>query len=485
MQVAPGRCRAGEFDLFKEGERYMSMSFSTGNGSEELGQIWTGVLSVINTLVNNQAYHTWFEPMRPVSMENNTVTIDCPSKFFADFVSEHHRDNVAYAFRQVAEIDPRVDFVCTVDSQDELIGRKRATPVLRTTPNRQPQRRTFPGAGERLNSKYQFKEFVVGNNSRMTFAACLAVSEQPAKVYNPLFIYGGVGLGKTHLMQAIGHAALNSDNSPSVHYSSAEEFMNEMITAIREGKSHEFRAKYRTVDLLLIDDVQFLAGKESTQEEFFHTFNALYGADKQIVLTSDRPPKEIPTLEERLVSRFEWGLVTDIQLPDYETRLAILRKKVERDNVGISDDVLALIADRVRSNIRELEGSLIRLIVHASVNDQDITLDVAKEVLQDFVKTRARKIKISTIQKVVAQHYGVPADSMKSKVRTARLAFPRQVAIYLSRELTDCSLTQIGQRFGRRDHTTIIHAYQKISEQMERDVSLKATINQLTKELTQ
>jgi chromosomal replication initiator protein len=462
----------------------MSMSFSTRNGDRELDHIWSGVLSVVNTLVNAQAYHTWFVPMHPVTLDSDTVTIDCPSKFFADFVSAHHRDNVAYAFRQVAGIDPRVDFICTVESQDELINRRTAAPAPRPVVRPQPQRRLVPGAGDRLNPKYQFDEFVVGNNSRMTFAACLAVSEKPAKVYNPLFIYGGVGLGKTHLMQAIGHVVINQATRPRVHYSSAEEFMNEMIMAIREGKSHEFRAKYRTVDLLLIDDIQFLAGKESTQEEFFHTFNALYGANKQIVVTSDRPPKEIPTLEERLVSRFEWGLITDIQPPDYETRLAILRKKVERENVVISDEVLALIADRVKSNIRELEGSLIKLFVHAGVYDKEITLDVANEVLQDFVKTTPKKIKISTIQKVVAQHYGVPADSMRSKVRTARLAFPRQVAIYLSRELTGCSLTQIGQRFGGRDHTTVIHACQKIGDQMERDVSLKATVNQLTQELS-
>ena len=462
----------------------MSMSFSTRNGDRELDHIWTGVLSVVNTLVNAQAYHTWFMPMRPVLLETDTVTIDCPSKFFADFVSAHHRDNVAYAFRQVAGIEPKVEFICTVESQDDLVSRRMAAPAPRPAVRPHPQRKPRPSGGDKLNPKYQFDEFVVGNNSRMTFAACLAVSEKPAQVYNPLFIYGGVGLGKTHLMQAIGHVVINHERRPRVHYSSAEEFMNEMITAIREGKSHEFRAKYRTVDLLLIDDIQFLAGKESTQEEFFHTFNALYGANKQIVMTSDRPPKEIPTLEERLVSRFEWGLITDIQPPDYETRLAILRKKVDRENVAISDDVLALIAERVKSNIRELEGSLIKLVVHAGVYSKEITLDVANEVLQDFVKTHQKKIKISTIQKVVAQHYGVPADSMRSKIRTARLAFPRQVAQFLSRELTGCSLTQIGQRFGGRDHTTVIHACQKIGDQMERDVSLKATINQLTKELS-
>jgi chromosomal replication initiator protein len=460
------------------------MSISSQNGDRALHSVWSEVLSVVNTLVNTQAYDTWFLPMRPVTLETNRVTIDCPSRFFADFVSAHHRDKVAYAFRKITGTDPKVEFVCSNESQENLINRKPPTPALRPLPRSQSQRRPGAGAVDKLNPKYRFEEFVVGSNSQMTFAACLAVSEKPAKVYNPLFIYGGVGLGKTHLLQAVGHVVIDEQNGARIHYSSAEEFMNEMITAIREGKSHEFRAKYRTVDLLLIDDIQFLAGKESTQEEFFHTFNALYGADKQIVVTSDRPPKEIPTLEDRLVSRFEWGLITDIQPPDYETRLAILRKKVDRENVSISDDVLAFVADSVKSNIRELEGSLIKLVVHAGVYGNEITLDVANEVLKDIVKATPKKIKISTIQKVVSQHYSVPADSMRSKVRTARLAFPRQVAIYLARELTKYSLTQIGQQFGGRDHTTVIHACQKIGDQMERDVSLKATVNQLKKELS-
>jgi len=460
------------------------MSYSSQNGDLDLGRVWSEVLEVINTLVGLQAYETWFLPMEPVSLDSEKVTIDCPSRFFADFVSEHHRERVVYAFHKVVGAEPRVDFVSTNGSHEELINRKHSAPVPR--PVRRPtlQRRPGTRVGERLTPKYRFEEFVVGSNSRMTFAACEAVASNPAKVYNPLFIYGGVGLGKTHLMQAIGHSVMEKGDGARVHYSSAEEFMNEMITAIRVGKSHEFRAKYRTVDLLLIDDIQFLAGKESTQEEFFHTFNALYGADKQIVVSSDRPPKEIPTLEDRLRSRFEWGLITDIQPPDYETRLAILRKKVESENVSISDDVLAFIADSIKSNIRELEGSLIRLIVHSGVHGKDITLEMANEVLRDFVKSTPKKVKISTIQKVVAQHYGVPVDSMKSKIRTARLAFPRQVAIYLSRDLTKCSLTQIGQQFGGRDHTTVIHACHKITDLLENDVSLRANVTQLTSELS-
>jgi chromosomal replication initiator protein len=372
-----------------------------------------------------------------------------------------------------------VRFQFASESPDEFITRRAVVTRGQVT----PKKRNGNG-GEHLNPKYTFDEFVAGSNSRMTYAACLAVAEKPAFVYNPLFIYGGVGLGKTHLMQAIGHQLLGSSGRVKVHYSSTEMFMNELITAIRQGKSHEFREKYRNVDILLIDDIQFLAGKESTQEEFFHTFNSLYGANRQIVVTSDRPPKEIPTLEERLISRFEWGLISDIQPPDYETRLAILRKKVEKEDKEIPDEVLAFIADNVKSNIRELEGSLVKLLVHTGILQEDLTIDVARDVLKDFIRHTPRKTTIATIQKVTAQHFKVPVDAMKSKVRTANYAFPRQVAIFLSREITDCSLTQIGHRFGGRDHTTVIHACNKIKDLMKDDVSLISAVRQLRRELT-
>ena len=454
----------------------MSVS-SRQNGNDH---VWSEFLASVATLVNKQTFETWFKPMRLNAVDGARVTIDCPSKFFVEWVSEHHSDKIQFALRQVIGVDPQVALQNANDAPPEISRRPEpSAPAVSVNRPRRP-----PSEGEKLNPKYVFEEFVVGNNSRMTYAACLAVSERPAQVYNPLFIYGGVGLGKTHLMQGIGHGVLKSQPHARVHYSSAEAFMNEMIMAIRQGNGHEFRTKYRNVDLLLIDDIQFLAGKESTQEEFFHTFNALHGASKQIVVTSDRPPKEIPTLEDRLVSRFEWGLITDIQQPDYETRLAILRKKVERENIMIPDEVLALIADSVKSNIRELEGSLVKLLVHASVYKKDVTIEMAHDVLKDFVKSTPRKTSISLIQKIVSQHYRVPVESMRSKVRTARLAFPRQVAIYLARELTQASLAQIGQRFGGRDHTTVIHACQKISDLVERDVSLRSTINQLRKELS-
>jgi chromosomal replication initiator protein len=453
------------------------MSISPNAGGYD--RIWSEFLTRVSTMVTKQTLETWFKPMRLSSIENKRVGIECPSKFFMDWVSEHHKDKIRYVFKDILEYEPtEVFFANGNDSPDDFLTRR--PEIVRAV----TVKKKNGGGSEQLNPKYVFDEFVSGANSRMTYAACLAVAEKPAAVYNPLFIYGGVGLGKTHLMQAIGHHVLGNNNRLRIHYSSAEMFMNELITAIRQGKSHEFREKYRNVDILLIDDIQFLAGKESTQEEFFHTFNALHGSNRQIVVTSDRPPKEIPTLEERLISRFEWGLISDISAPDYETRVAILRKKVEKEHVHIPDDVLCFIAENVTSNIRELEGSLVKLLVHASVYSTDITIEVAREVLKEFINHLPKKMNIAIIQKVVAQYFRVPVDAMKSKVRTAAYAYPRQVAIYLAREITNCSLTQIGQRFGGRDHTTVIHACQKIAEKSENDVSLKATIEQLRKELT-
>jgi chromosomal replication initiator protein len=441
-------------------------------------RVWADFLTRVSTMVTKQTLETWFKPMRLSTIEDNTITIECPSKFFMDWVEEHHKDKISYVFRELLDVEPAVFFKHSKGSPDDYMPRRVEIARPPTVKKKNEQ------GGEQLNPKYVFDEFVQGSNSRMAYAACRAVAENPANAYNPLFIYGGVGLGKTHLMQAIGHYLLGTDDGMKIHYSSAEIFMNELITSIRQGKSYEFREKYRNVDVLLIDDVQFLAGKESTQEEFFHTFNSLHGSSKQIVVTSDRPPKEIPTLEERLVSRFEWGLIADIQPPDFETRVAILKKKVEKEKQYIPDDVIAFIADNVKSNIRELEGSLVKLLVHASVYGEQISLEGSQDVLKDLIKQTPKKTSIAIIQKVVAQHFRVPVEAMKSKVRTAAYAFPRQVAIYLSRELTSCSLTQIGQRFGGRDHTTVIHACQKIREKQVEDVSLKATVLQLKKELT-
>jgi len=304
-------------------------------------------------------------------------------------------------------------------------------------------------------------------------------------VYNPLFIYGGAGLGKTHLVQAIGHRVIDKRPNVRISYVSAEGFMNDLIQAIRSGATHEFKDRYRNIDILLIDDIQFLAGKESTQEEFFFTFNALHNANKQIVVTSDRPPKEIPTLEERLTSRFEWGLIADIQPPDIETRIAILRKKVEKEQMQIPDDVLQLIAENVRSNIRELEGSLIKLLACSSLTCQEINVDMAREVLRDLVKdTAPKQISVQAIQKAVAQHFDIPLDSLKAKTRIAKVVLARQVAIHLARTMTELPLVQIGKRFGGRDHSTVLHACKKVKRAIENDPALKRKIQTIQEELS-
>jgi len=338
--------------------------------------------------------------------------------------------------------------------------------------------------GAPLNPRYTFDSFVVGPSNRFAQAASLAVAEDPAGAYNPLFLYGGVGLGKTHLMQAIAHYVREHHRKLYVVYVSSETFTNDLINAQSRRSMSEFRKKYRSVDLLLIDDIQFVAGKEQTQEEFFHTFNALYEADKQIVISSDRPPKEIPTLEERLRSRFEWGLTTDIQPPDLETRVAILRKKASEEGLMLPNDVLLYIANEIQSNIRELEGALIRVVAFASLHGCDITLDVTIEALKDLLSARKTKtITIEAIQQAVAQHFGIKAEEMKSKKRTRSVAYPRQIAMYLARELTDASLPKIGEEFGGRDHSTVIHAYEKVKSEAEQDARLAHTLRELSEKL--
>jgi chromosomal replication initiator protein len=326
------------------------------------------------------------------------------------------------------------------------------------------------GPGTWLNPRYRFDTFVVSSCNQFAHAAAMAVSEQPARTYNPLYLYGGVGLGKTHLMQAIGNGIVDRRNSATtMRYISSEQFMNELINSIRFEKTGEFRDKYRNVDLLLIDDIQFLAGKERTQEEFFHTFNALYDAQKQIVITSDVPPRDIPTLEERLRSRFEWGLIADIQPPDLETKVAILRKKAEAENARLPDDVALFIASNSKSNIRELEGALIRAIAYASMSGRELTLELAKETLRDFLAPESPAINVEGIQKHIGNYYNLKVSELKSKNNSQQIAFPRQIAMYLAKQLTNCSLPEIGKRFGGKHHSTVIHAINKIESKRLRE----------------
>jgi chromosomal replication initiator protein len=438
--------------------------------------LWARCLETIREETEHQSYQTWFEPTRAIELTDDMVRIEVPNRFFADWLEEHYMVLVRRAVQESAGRDLTPVFQVAHKRPDEyepVSTRREAPPPLTTAAADECQ----------LNPRYTFSTFVVGNSNRFAQAATMAVAEAPADSYNPLFIYGGVGLGKTHLMQAIGQYVKEKRPNLSIYYVSSETFMNELITAIQRGSTLQFRDKYRSKDVLLIDDVQFLAGKESTQEEFFHTFNALYLAHKQIVMTSDRPPKQIATLEERLVSRFESGLVTDIQPPDLETRIAILHEKAELDGISIPTDVIHLIANSVTSNIRELEGSLVRLLAFSSLTGSEITVELAKEVLSEFLGAPRGPISVARIQQAVAEIYGVPVERMKARGRASQIAHARQVAMYLARELTHLSLAQVGEHFGGRDHTTVLHAQRKIAEEAAQPCQTQRDIDNLRRML--
>jgi chromosomal replication initiator protein len=429
----------------------------------KLSNIWSEVLSILKKEMDDHHYSTWVNAARPLAYHDGTLVIGTLNDFTRDWMET--RFSAIIRSRLEAKLGHAVSlrFVNSLDTENFYITRG-------------------IGSSPFLNPKYTFDSFVIGNSNRFAHAAALAVSEAPARAYNPLFIYGGVGLGKTHLMQAIGHFALQNSRTCKVVYASSETFTNDLVIAIREDKNVEFRNKYRMVDVLLIDDIQFVAGKERTQEEFFHTFNALYEANKQIVISSDRPPKEISTLEERLRSRFEWGLLADIQPPDLETRVAILSKKANSESYNFPDDVLLFIASKVKSNIRELEGALLRVVAYTSLNQKEINMESAQDALKDILTAdHPRNITIPMIQKAVAQVFDIKLEDFKVRRRTNDIAFPRQVAMYLCRELSDISLTKIGEEFGGRDHTTVMHAYDRIKEEMTGDDVLEAKVNEVVK----
>lgn len=440
--------------------------------TDQLQSLWEKVLESIEPHMTKPSFETWLKPTRPLALESNIIVIEVPNEFAREWVETRYAPLLITSLRDIIHEEMELRFVTPNNDPSPLSS----APV-----DVKPLRQTVDDSlSQMLNPKYIFESFVVGDGNRFAHAASLAVAEAPAKAYNPLFIYGGVGLGKTHLMQAIGHFVLKTRPQFRVVYVSSEKFTNELINAIRNNRTPQFRDKYRNVDLLLIDDIQFLAGKESTQEEFFHTFNALHESSRQIIISSDRPPKEIPTLEDRLRSRFEWGLITDIQAPDLETRIAILNKKASLENWNLPNDVIVYIADQINSNIRELEGSLIRVIAFASLTNRQINVDLANEVLKDVISSQKnKKISISLIQKVVADYYQTDLDEMKAKRRTKSVTFPRQIAMYLSRELTDSSLPKIGEEFGGRDHTTVIHACDKIHEMIKEDPHFDRLIKEL------
>lgn len=440
-------------------------------------EVWSQILDRLREIVNPTAFKTWFETSEAVALSDDELLVQVKNEFAVSYVDGQFGSALSEVVESLFGGELKLCFESTgevPEPSDEVASSEPERVARSHTTNSPSIRHGLP-----LNPRYTFGTFVVGNSNQWAHAASLAVAEKPAQAYNPLFIYGGVGLGKTHLMQAIGNTALAQHRLERVCYLSAETFMNQMIEALQFGKTLEFRNKYRRMDLLLIDDVQFLQGKDATQEEFFHTFNHLYDGHKQIVMTSDRPPKEIPTLEERLVSRFEWGLVVDIKPPNLETRIAILQHKADRTNLDIPQDVLLFIAKNVKSNVRELEGSLIRLMAHSSLAGSDITIELAEEVLKNILTTEIVRVTVDRIQTEVATEYGVTVEGLKSRKRTKNLTVPRQIAMLLCRQLTDLPLVEIGQAFGGRDHTTVIHACDKVETEIDSNRSVRMRIEQL------
>ena len=437
-------------------------------------RIWQDVLQLLQSKISRPSFETWLKSTKAASITEDTITVCAPNKFTREWLENRYTQLIAAAVLECIGRKVDVRFITEESLESDLPPAP--APARRIPPAPPP----VATGGSMLNPKYTFDTFVIGVTNRFAHAASLAVAEAPAKSYNPLFLYGGVGLGKTHLMHAIGHYIMEHNPSARVLYISSEKFTNEFINAIRDNRGESFRNKYRNIDILLIDDIQFLAGKEQTQEEFFHTFNALHEERKQIVISSDRPPKEIPTLEERLRSRFEWGLITDIQPPDLETRIAILRKKAKAENLDIPNEAMMYIANQIDSNIRELEGALIRVVAYSSLINQDITVHLAAEALKDIIpNSRNRALTIQDIQQHVGEFYGMKIEDFKARKRTKSVAFPRQVAMYLSRELTDYSLPKIGEAFGGRDHTTVIHAHEKISQMLQHDQELYRIVQTL------
>lgn len=441
---------------------------------ENIADLWNAALANIEKKISKPSFDTWLKSTKAHSLQGNLLVITAPNEFARDWLEERYSQLIAGILYEITGEELSVKFIIPQNQKEQdsdlLLPAKKA--------KKEDDQHDFPQ--NILNPKYLFDSFVIGSGNRFAHAASLAVAEAPAKAYNPLFIYGGVGLGKTHLMHAIGHYVLEHKPNAKVVYLSSEKFTNEFINSIRDNKAVEFRNKYRNVDVLLIDDIQFLAGKESTQEEFFHTFNTLHEESKQIIISSDRPPREIPTLEDRLRSRFEWGLITDITPPDLETRIAILRKKAKAEGLDIPNEVMLYIANQIDTNIRELEGALIRVVAYSSLINKDINADLASEALKDIIpSSKPKVITIHDIQRTVGEHFSVKLEDFKAKKRTKSVAFPRQIAMYLSRELTDYSLPKIGEEFGGRDHTTVIHAHEKISKLLQSDLQLQKQMKEL------
>lgn len=444
-----------------------------------MNRLWQETLAHLEQSLNPQHFSTWIKAIRFVSVEKDVIRLEVPNRFVRDWIRDHYIPTIRETVSRIGAVAYRIQLEIRNNFQEKESNISEIETTRHIPPvdiSRENQQREWNGTGN-INSKYVFDEFVAGSSNQFAYAAAMAVASNPATTYNPLFIYGGVGLGKTHLVNAIGNAIMKKNPGMRVCYYTSEKFMNELINSLRYAKMDEFRNKFRSMDVLLIDDVQFIAGKERTQEEFFHTFNALYESHKQIVVTSDKFPKEIPGLEERLRSRFEWGLIADIQPPDVETKQAILKMKAEHNGIELPEEVTQFLATSVSSNVRELEGFLIRIGAYASLTSTPVSLSMAREILKDILVEKNREITVEEIQKIVANHFNIKVADLKSPKRLKALVLPRQIAMYLARQLTSCSYPEIGERFGGKDHSTIIHAIKKIEKQLDQDFQLRSIIN--------
>jgi len=428
---------------------------------------WDKILQHMERRVNPHSFSTWFRPTRQEGAENGKLLVRVPSRAFRKRLTETYGELLHAVLLEVGMPDLQIDFLCTENEPPPLVSSAKQT------------RMDFDAVDHQLNLRYTFETFVVGASNQFAHAAAQAVAEQPSKAYNPLFLYGGVGMGKTHLMQAVGHLIKKRNPAARLTYISAEKFTNEVINSLRFDRMISFRDRFRSVDVLLVDDIQFIAGKERTQEEFFHTFNALYDLQRQIVVSSDCPPKEISAIEERLRSRFEWGLIADIQPPDLETKIAILQKKAETERVILPDDVAEYIARAIKSNVRELEGALTRLVAYASLTGAATNLATAQQVLRNIIATQEKRITIDLIQKKVGEQFGLREQDLKMRSNSKAIAFPRQIAMYLVKQLTSASLPEIGRQFGGKHHTTVLHSIHKIDALRRSDKDLNRTINKL------
>jgi len=427
---------------------------------------WDRILHHVERRVNPHSFNTWFRPTRLESAEEGRIVVRVPTRLFRKRLTETYGQILQGVLVEVGLENARIEYICVEQDAQEGVPSSQA-------------RLDFDSVSHQLNPRYTFDSFVVGGSNQFAHAAAQAVADQPSKSYNPLFLYGGVGLGKTHLMQAIGHTLKKRNPALRLTYVSAEKFTNEVIASLRFDRMSSFRDRFRTMDVLMVDDIQFIATRERTQEEFFHTFNALYDQQKQIVISSDCPPKEISAIEERLRSRFEWGLIADIQPPDLETKIAILQKKAESERVRLADDVAEYIARSIKSNVRELEGALIRLIAFASLTGAEVNLGTAQQVLKNIIEIQEKKVTIEQIQKRVGEHFGLRAQDLKVRSNSKVIAFPRQVAMFLVKQLTSASLPEIGRQFGGKHHTTVLHSIHKIENLRRVDKDLNKTINRL------